>query len=96
VGGIGPTTGHLAGAGGVGAVSGSMKFATTQVGTRTAWTPVRDLTVSAEFIYTRLNQNLNGTFVTAAGGVPGAAVGTAYSLGSQNLYTGTVEIIRSF
>jgi hypothetical protein len=96
VGGIGPTTGHLAGAGGVGAATGSMKFATTQVGTRTAWTPVKDLTISGEFIYTRLNQNLNGTFVTNAGGVPGAAAGTAFNLGSQNLYNGTVEILRSF
>jgi hypothetical protein len=73
-----------------------MKFATAQVGTRTAWTPVKDLTISAEFIYTRLNQNLNGTFVTNAGGVPGAAAGTTYTLGSQNLYNGTVEILRSF
>ena len=86
----------IAGADEVGAVSGSMKFATTQVGTRTTWTPVKDLTISAELIYSRLNQNLNGTFATTAGGVPGAAAGTTYSLGDQDLYTGTVEVIRSF
>jgi hypothetical protein len=43
-----------------------------------------------------LINNLNGTFVTAAGGVPGAAAGTVYTLGSQNVYNGGVQIIRSF
>ena len=89
-------TGHLAGAGGVGAATGSMKFATAQVGTKTSWTPVKDLTISAEFLYSRIINNLNGTFVTAAGGVPGAAAGTVYTLGSQNVYNGGVQIIRSF
>jgi hypothetical protein len=89
-------TGHLAGAGGVGLATGSMKFATAQVGTKTAWTPVKDLTISAEFLYTRMINNLNGTFVTTAGGVSGAPVGTVYTLGSQNVYNGGVQIIRSF
>jgi hypothetical protein len=73
-----------------------MKFATAQVGTKTSWTPVKDLTFSAEFIYSRLINNLNGTFVTAAGGVPGAAAGTTYNLGSMNVYNGAVQVIRSF
>jgi Porin subfamily len=90
------STGHLAGAGGVGSATGSMKFATAQVGTKTSWTPVKDLTISAEFLYTRMINNLNGTFVTAAGGVSGAAAGTVYTLGSQNIYNGGVQIIRSF
>ena len=73
-----------------------MKFATAQVGTKTAWTPVKDLTISAEFLYTRMINNLNGTFVTTAGGVPGAATGTTYTMGSQNVYNGAVQILRSF
>jgi hypothetical protein len=40
--------------------------------------------------------NLNGTFVTAAGGVPGAAADTVYKLGSQNVYSGAVQVLRSF
>jgi hypothetical protein len=96
IGGIGPSSGHLAGAGGVGAVGGDMTFATAQVGTRTAWTPVKDLTFSAEFIYSRLIQNLNGTFVTTAGGVSGSPAGNVYTLGNQNVYNGAVQVLRSF
>jgi hypothetical protein len=40
--------------------------------------------------------NLNGTFVTNAAGVPGAAAGTVYTLGSQNVYNGAVQVLRSF
>jgi hypothetical protein len=76
--------------------TGSFKFSTAQVGTRTAWTPVKDLTLSAEFIYTRMNQNLNGTFVSAGTGIPGAPGGSSYDLKSQNVYNGAVQILRSF
>jgi hypothetical protein len=94
IGGIGPTTGHFVATPGTN--GGSMKFATAQVGTKTSWTPVKDLTFSAEFIYSRLINNLNGTFVTAAGGVPGVATGTSYTLKDQNVYNGAVQVIRSF
>jgi hypothetical protein len=94
IGGIGPTTGHFVATPGTN--GGSMKFSTAQVGTKTAWTPVKDLTFSAEFIYSRLMTNLNGTFVTAAGGVPGAAADTVYKLGNQNVYSGAVQVLRSF
>jgi len=94
IGGVGPTTGHFVAT--PGTDGGSMKFATAQVGTKTSWTPVKDLTFSGEFIYTRLVNNLNGTFVTNAGGVPGAAAGTSYTMGSQNIYNGAVQVLRSF
>jgi hypothetical protein len=94
IGGIGPTTGHFVATPGTN--GGSMKFATAQVGTRTAWTPVKDLTFSAEFIYTRMFNNLNGTFVTAAAGVPGTQPGIAYGMASQNVYNGAVQVLRSF
>jgi hypothetical protein len=94
IGGIGPTTGHFVAT--PGTAGGSMKFATTQVGTRTAWSPVKDLTFQAEFIYSRLINSLDGSFVTAAGGVPGVATGTAYKMGSQNIYNGAVQVVRSF
>jgi hypothetical protein len=41
-------------------------------------------------------QNLKGTFVTAAGGVPGVATGTTYTLSNQNVYNGAVQVLRSF
>ncbi|MET0968467.1 MAG: porin [Tardiphaga sp.] len=70
-----------------------------QIGTRTAWTPVQNLTLSAEFIYSRIDQNLQGFYV-GPGGVGGAAVGgkpaQVYGLRDQNLYNGAVQILRSF
>jgi hypothetical protein len=89
-----PTSGHFAATPGTN--GGSMKFATAQVGTKTSWAPVKDLTFSAEFIYSRLINNLNGSFVTAAGGVPGTATGTTYTLSNQNVYNGAVQVLRSF
>jgi hypothetical protein len=87
--------GHFVAAAGTN--GGSMKFATAQVGTKTSWTPVKDLTFSGEFIYSRMMTNLTGTFVnTTAGAIPGAAAGTTYTLGSQNVYTGAVQVLRSF
>jgi hypothetical protein len=74
-----------------------MNFATAQVGTRTAWTPVKDLTFSADFIYSRMMQNLTGTF-TNTGGITGSQTGAAavYALGNQNVYVGAVQALRSF
>jgi hypothetical protein len=76
--------------------TGSFKFATAQIGTRTAWTPVKDLTISGEFIYTRMNQNLNGTFVSSGTGITGAPGQSSYDFKSQNVYNGAVQILRSF
>jgi porin-like protein len=77
--------------------TGSFDFGVTQIGTRTAWSPVKNLTLSAEFIYSRLNQNLNGTFVANSGAVPGyAGANTTFALQSQNVYTGSMQILRSF
>ncbi|WP_315838263.1 porin [Bradyrhizobium prioriisuperbiae] len=82
---------------GVTTASGSFDFNVLQVGTRTAWTPVKNLTLSAEFTYSRLDQHLNGTFTTTTAGVPaGSAAGSVYTLKDQNLYNGSVQILRSF
>jgi hypothetical protein len=76
--------------------TGDWKFSIAQVGTRTAWTPVKNLTLSAEFIYSRLHTNLNGTWTTSGTSVAGVPSGTAYQIKDQNLYNGSVQIIRSF
>ena len=75
--------------------TGNFNFAVAQVGTRTAWTPVQNLTLSAEFTYTRLIQNQNGVFTANANTIPGVAAGT-YEMKNQNLYNGSVQILRSF
>jgi Porin subfamily len=94
----GPITGFLRGPSGVAGTvaTGSFDFAVIQVGTRTAWTPVQNLTLSAEFTYSRLEQNLNGTFINNAAGVSGFAAGNTFNLSNQNLYNGSVQILRSF
>jgi hypothetical protein len=71
---------------------GSFDLNLVQVGTRTAWTPVQNLTLSAEFIYSRLGQELQGTYTGTVAGKPSQT----YTLGSQNAYNGAVQILRSF
>lgn len=80
---------------GVTKATGSFDLGVTQIGTRTAWTPIKDLTLSAEFIYTRLDQHLTGTYIAGAG-VPGYPAGTVFRLTDQSLYSGAVQILRSF
>jgi hypothetical protein len=75
------------------ASGGNFDLGLAQIGTRTAWTPVKNLTLSAEFIYSRLDQNLNGTYT---GNIGGKANNTVYQLKDQNLYNGAVQILRSF
>jgi hypothetical protein len=75
--------------------TGSFDLGLAQIGTRTAWTPVKNLTLSAEFLYSRMDQNLNGSYTSTASGVSGKAAQT-YTLKDQNLYNGSVSILRSF
>ncbi|MEW6642929.1 MAG: porin [Pseudomonadota bacterium] len=75
--------------------TGSFALSLAEVGTRTAWTPVKDLTFAAEFSYVRMMQNLNGTFTTTAAN-QGIAAGTTFQLKNQNLYQGAVEVRRNF
>lgn len=94
--GSGLSTGRTRSATGLGAATGSFALGVAQVGTRTAWSPVRNLTLSAEFLYTRLDQHLNGIFISSGTSVPGYAAGSNFVLKDQNLYNGAVQILRSF
>jgi hypothetical protein len=76
--------------------TGSFDLALAEVGTRTAWSPVKDLTFAAEFTYVRLDQHLNGTFTTSGTAIPGSPAGTTFQLKDQNLYQGAVEVRRNF
>jgi len=77
------------------AATPSLDFTTAQVGTRTAWTPVKDLTFAAEFIYSRIMPKATGTFVNATA-ISGAPVGALYTIGAQNIYNGGFNVTRSF
>jgi len=77
--------------------TGNFNFAVAQVGTRTAWTPVQNLTLSAEFTYTRLIQNQNGVYtMTGVSTIPGVAANNTFEMKNQNLFNGSVQILRSF
>jgi hypothetical protein len=96
------TNSSAAGATSAGFLSGTSNnfdFAIAQIGTRTAWTPVQNLTLSAEFTYSRLDQELGGIYnLTSATGKLGGPVGVGvpYAIRDQNLYNGAVQILRSF
>jgi hypothetical protein len=74
-----------------------MKFSSIQVGTKTAWQPVKNLTFSADFMYTRLDQNLTGTYTTGTtASVVGAPAGRVFTLNDQNIYQLQLQAQRSF
>ncbi|QUS40334.1 porin [Tardiphaga alba] len=74
--------------------TGNFDFGIAQIGTRTAWTPVKNLTFSAEFTYTRLEQQLGGTFSGSVSGRANPQGG--YALQDQSIYNGSFQVLRSF
>jgi hypothetical protein len=74
---------------------GDPNFKIAQIGTRTAWTPVKGLTLSAEVQYTLLDQNYSGR--TGAAVSPGATKPTAiYQFKDQDTWTGLLRAQRTF
>lgn len=72
-------------------------FAIYQLGTVTRWTPVTNLTFSAEVLWTKLDQNMQGTVVPAA--VPATLAkpaGVAYEFRDQNTMSLNVRVQRNF
>ncbi|WP_420131896.1 porin [Rhodopseudomonas sp.] len=77
-----------------GTFTGNPNFNIAQIGTRTAWTPVKNLTFSGEVIYTRIDQNYTGNTGTVN---PGATKPTAvYQFKDQDTWTGAVRVQRTF
>jgi hypothetical protein len=75
--------------------SGNADFSVGEIGTKTSWMPVKDLTFSAEFLYARIMPNFTGTF-TNGRFISGAQGGSVWTIGAQNSYSGSVQVIRSF
>jgi hypothetical protein len=73
-------------------------FNVYQVGVVTRWTPVKNLTFSAEVQYFRLDQAYTGTVASAGG--PGApkpgGAGTSYELKDQDTVALNVRVQRNF
>ena len=71
-------------------------FKIWQVGTRTAWTPVQNLTFSAEAMYTMLDQSFTGSQTLAAGaGGPFKPAGV-YDFKDQGIVTGNIRVRRTW
>ncbi len=73
-------------------------FTIWQIGQRTAWTPVRNLTFSVEFLYTVLDQSYTGSQTLAN---PGPLTGTfkptaVYDFKDQNIFSGLIGVRRTF
>ncbi|TKT72851.1 porin [Afipia massiliensis] len=66
-----------------------------QVGTRTAWTPVRNLTFSGEVLYTQLDQKDVG-FVTVAANPVGFKPPGTYDFKDQGIWSGNLRVRRTW
>lgn len=68
-----------------------------QVGTRTAWTPVQNLTFSAEAMYTFIDQANTGSFTTAgAGARSGSKPAGTYDYKDQGMWSGNIRVRRTW
>jgi hypothetical protein len=67
-----------------------------QIGTRTAWTPVRNLTFSGEVMYSQLDQNDSGSITPAASPVGFKPGGVAYEAKDQGIWSGNLRVRRTW
>jgi hypothetical protein len=74
------------GAAGANLTSCNPNYSIAQIGTQTQWTPVKNLTFSADFTYTHLDQNYAGT-ITYAGSTAIGKPAAVYALSNQDTYT---------
>ncbi len=73
-------------------------FTLWQIGSRTAWTPVTNLTFSAEVMYTFIDQSFTGaaTSVGAAGVGGGITPGAAFNFKDQGAVSGNLRVRRTW
>jgi hypothetical protein len=68
-----------------------------QVGSRTAWTPVKNLTFSAEVLYTNLDQSNSGSAIAAAAGNAGLNKPAGlYEFKDQDIISGNLRVRRTW
>ena len=72
-------------------------FAIWQIGTRTAWTPVQNLTFSGEVMYSVLDQSNTGSInVAAANGIGGFKPAGVYDYKDQGIWSGNLRVRRTW
>ena len=85
------------GAGTANGFSCNPDFKIWQVGTRTAWTPVTNLTFSGEFLYTYLDQSNTGTITTVpANTLGGFKPAGNYDYKDQGIFSGNLRVRRTW
>ncbi|MFZ5679385.1 MAG: porin [Pseudomonadota bacterium] len=75
-------------------------FAIWQIGTRTAWTPVQNLTFSGEFMYSFIDQNNTGS-ISTTGAAAANVIGTfkpngVYDYKDQGILSGSLRVRRTW
>ncbi|WP_346295098.1 porin [Rhodopseudomonas sp. P1] len=88
------TAGLRAQAGAGNTIAGNPNFNIAQIGTRTSWTPVKNLTFSGEVMWTRLDQNYSGFTGSVSPG--GTKPITVYQFKDQDTVVGAVRVQRTF
>ncbi len=80
-----------------GTFTGNPNFDIIQIGTRTAWTPVKNLTFTGEVMWTKLDQNYSGVTdnVNAGGTKPTSGI-RSYEFKDQDTWTGVIRAQRNF
>lgn len=67
-----------------------------QIGTRTAWTPVKNLTLSGELTYTTLETSSTGGVVAAAGNAGAFKPAGNYQFKDQGMFSGQLRVRRTW
>jgi hypothetical protein len=67
-----------------------------QIGTRTAWTPVQNLTFSGEVMYTNLDQSMSGVVAAAAGAMGTFKPAGNYNYADQGIWSGNLRVRRTW
>jgi Porin subfamily len=68
-------------------------FALWQIGTRTIWSPMRNLDIGVEVLYSRLDQNMVGSWILPASGARSAGL---YEARDQDTWSGLIRFQCNF
>jgi len=80
---------------GTGSLSCNPDFTVSQVGLLQAWKPVKDLTFSAEALWTNVSSGISGVSGTGFNPGSGKPAGT-YNLKDQDIFSGLFRVQRNF
>jgi hypothetical protein len=72
-----------------------MDYRVASVGSRTVWTPVKDLLIGAEVVWTNHHSSNKGATYTQAA-VNGFKPATTYEIRDQNVFSGLFSVRRFF